>query len=1134
MGAPVPVTDLGDDLESVDHDPFSGTNQELRASGPDQGFSGHVYATPEANQPLSAGYLAAHSPSLTQGDPDVGRWLGEKVFGWGQALGASPEHAQGLGNLAQFGYGFTPMASGESAYNAAWRGDMPGTFLGMAGVLPIPGAAPEASGLGAVARDFPSMLRAAGMHEATPVISQTGDILHGMKTLKGNIPYEYVGGPMAMLGDDGTLKQGILAYHGSPHTFGQFDISKIGTGEGGAAYGKGLYFAEHPETAGSYRPSFEDVFKDPEGKQVKTWSGLENYQNDAMRALINYKSFDKARNYFENSKVWQAGTDPTAIDYYNKALGAVDELEKQGYHVGPAGSKYRTFLNVDPNQLLDLDQTIGNQPHLHDALHDARIEMPRLGKEGIARLQDMAQFGSPAEQEFAGHQLAYIQRVLSNRGFEYKPDTISQMEKMRDAGIPGIKFLDQRSRPSAATQQFIDMWGGNREKALRDAQRMLAQAMQHTPESFAPNEFFNEAALEGERNYWRNTVHDLTKPQTRNYVLFDDKTIDILKRYGMGGLGGAGLADAIANAHQNGEDPTVSEGQFRAEGGRVGFANGGSPWDDVAGSETGEPIGLGRQTSITAVDSLGGRSGGAGGVEGLRPASGEASAPGDPLSDEEARAAAAAGPYRPVSGLPQKGFILPGGIPYIPGPLAKIHDAAYGYMQASGLPYDPPTDYGKLDRDRAVRIAQAYDAMQHAPNDPQVRAAYEALARETMAQWQHVKATGLKVDWITPETGDPYAANPRMAIKDIRDNNHWWGFPTDLGYGSTGEDIAQAENPLLRFSGETVGGRPARYNDIFRIVHDYFGHAKEGHGFRAEGEENAWRSHMAMYSPPARAAATSELRGQNSWLNFGPHGEANRTAKAADTVFADQKIGLMPSWTWWEGAGGGAGMGMPHVATRPQSGDLMSEAQYLQRLREGIPTPGEWTGGRIGYADGGSLDDLEPVDFDPFARPAVRTARALANQGIRTTGSSLEGAPRLGPIARGRMGYQGGGDIDPDQTRITGHIVATPESGQMLTPKYLAAKPHMTPAQAQAASWIGGGHITGLGSDAAKDFMKFLEDRVANTAAKTGQTPENVLSNVIRGRHPLLSIAPLAAAPIAADAFSRSQQQGTNPPGGDR
>src|SRR5574343_214322 len=45
---------------------------------------------------------------------------------------------------------------------------------------------------------------------------------------------------------------GAIVWHGSPHKFNKFDSSKIGTGEGAQAYGHGLYFAEHPETAKSY------------------------------------------------------------------------------------------------------------------------------------------------------------------------------------------------------------------------------------------------------------------------------------------------------------------------------------------------------------------------------------------------------------------------------------------------------------------------------------------------------------------------------------------------------------------------------------------------------------------------------------------------------------------------------------------------------------------------------------------------------------------------------------------------------------------------------------------------------------------------------------------------------------------
>lgn len=45
----------------------------------------------------------------------------------------------------------------------------------------------------------------------------------------------------------------VTLYHGSPHLFDKFDMSKIGTGEGGQAFGHGLYLAENPEVATAYQ-----------------------------------------------------------------------------------------------------------------------------------------------------------------------------------------------------------------------------------------------------------------------------------------------------------------------------------------------------------------------------------------------------------------------------------------------------------------------------------------------------------------------------------------------------------------------------------------------------------------------------------------------------------------------------------------------------------------------------------------------------------------------------------------------------------------------------------------------------------------------------------------------------------------
>lgn len=146
---------------------------------------------------------------------------------------------------------------------------------------------------------------------------------------------------------------------------------------------------------------------------------------------------------------------------------------------------------------------------------------------------------------------------------------------------------------------------------------------------------------------------------------------------------------------------------------------------------------------------------------------------------------------------------------------------------------------------------------------------------------------------------DPYPS-PKAVLADIA-NGHIWYYRTEDGFGSDAT-VDVSDNPLLEATSERdAAGNVMLVNDVFRVVHDFFGHGLEGAGFRARGEENAWQAHMRLFSASAVPAMTSETRGQNSWVNFGPHGETNRTASAADTIYADQKTGIMPSWTWQEG-----------------------------------------------------------------------------------------------------------------------------------------------------------------------------------------------------------------------------------------
>jgi hypothetical protein len=266
------------------------------------------------------------------------------------------------------------------------------------------------------------------------------------------------------------------------------------------------------------------------------------------------------------------------------------------------------------------------------------------------------------------------------------------------------------------------------------------------------------------------------------------------------------------------------------------------------------------------------------------------------------------------------------------GPDAGLNAVAEDYARSIGLDLRRQAAYASIDEDRAQRIAAAYEAMPHAPSDPKVKEAYANLITQTIAQYRALEKAGYQFWFIDPSNDNGYGNSPYNAMRDVRTNRRMGVFPTNAGFGSGDTDLNVDDNPMLAETGIAwpYGSpegqtQPVLANDLFRAVHDAFGHGLEGAGFRARGEENAWQAHVRLFTGSAVGAITSETRGQNSWLNFNTRplreslgdakakalhpenwdtisiGEHNQNAKTEDTIFADQKTGLMPEWTWAEG-----------------------------------------------------------------------------------------------------------------------------------------------------------------------------------------------------------------------------------------
>jgi len=249
-------------------------------------------------------------------------------------------------------------------------------------------------------------------------------------------------------------------------------------------------------------------------------------------------------------------------------------------------------------------------------------------------------------------------------------------------------------------------------------------------------------------------------------------------------------------------------------------------------------------------------------------------------------------------------------------PLKDASTIADRYAKKSGITMQEVVPVTSLDKENSKAISDEFEKMKDDPTNPEVAAAYNKMAEETIAQYKEIVNDGYFVEINNEE---PYSSSEDM-IKDLKENKRFKVYSTESGFGDNGiTEKQRSENPLLKDSGfKDVNGETLLVNDVFRFVHDFFGHAKFGNSFGPIGEENAWMIHSVMYSPLARRAMTSETRGQNSYVNFSgvneeafrlrdkaralrQEGKIEQANKLVEKVydimkFADQKVGLMPEW----------------------------------------------------------------------------------------------------------------------------------------------------------------------------------------------------------------------------------------------
>lgn len=336
-------------------------------------------------------------------------------------------------------------------------------------------------------------------------LGQTRDVLRGTPGASGYEPSrvtqlvaDSAAGPAGTVGG----ARGIRAFHGSPHDFDRFRMDRIGTGEGAQAYGHGLYFAEKEGVARGYRDALsseaafhavDNFLRRNRGINLRPEEVVQTLKGTAAEPLGNDPSVvDALRrllpNYTPNAPVLN-----DELTYYRIINDAAERLIP--------GRMYEVNLNVDPNRLLDWDAPLREQRNVAGLLgfntrtiDDINAAAEKLFEEGNSRA---GRAGGWMEYPDLRARYDALNRELDAlapnepggafyRGLD--SDSAAAAARLRDAGVPGVRYLDAGSR----------------------------------------------SAGEG----------------TRNYVMFDDALIEILRKYGLvpGMVGGGGAAGILGGA----------------------------------------------------------------------------------------------------------------------------------------------------------------------------------------------------------------------------------------------------------------------------------------------------------------------------------------------------------------------------------------------------------------------------------------------------------------------------------------------------------------------------------------------------------------------------------------------------------
>jgi len=256
-------------------------------------------------------------------------------------------------------------------------------------------------------------------------------------------------------------QRGAITYHGSPHLLpptaknplGEFDPTKIGTGQGAQTYGHGLYVAENPKVADRLE------YRDPHGLYARITGDMNNREEFAHDMLSQGR---KPADVFQMMKQKYG-------QFFNDRMLWAD-LDK----VSPKGNLYKVDLPDEHiARMLDWDNTLSEQhPHIQDIINKiADADSARYGEGG-----GMDYYRGDPDS----HSGESIYRYLQEQN-----DTPKQAsEFLRQKGIPGLKYLDAGSREAGeGTRNFVVFPGSESLMNILERNGVTAESLRNSAPS---------------------------------------------------------------------------------------------------------------------------------------------------------------------------------------------------------------------------------------------------------------------------------------------------------------------------------------------------------------------------------------------------------------------------------------------------------------------------------------------------------------------------------------------------------------------------------------------------------------------------------------------------------------------------